>query len=125
MNAETTTDKTCSNCNAQNEWNARYCQVCEQPLAGWNPDHVSRLPYERTFPQPDVNLLYLQLPDTADVIAFDIQQVSKLRVGRADISTSTLPDVDLAPYHGRLRGVSRNHALILREEGSVHAARYL
>jgi pSer/pThr/pTyr-binding forkhead associated (FHA) protein len=41
-------------------------------------------------------------------------------LGRSDHRSSYLPDIDLAPYHARERGVSRRHAVLVCYKDLLH-----
>lgn len=43
----------------------------------------------------------------------------ELLVGRSDVQTTTVPDIDMAPYGAAERGVSRRHAVIRRGEDTL------
>lgn len=40
--------------------------------------------------------------------------------GRSDSSSTYLPDIDLAPFNARDKGVSRRHAVLVRYRGMIH-----
>lgn len=40
--------------------------------------------------------------------------------GRSDSSSTYLPDIDLAAYDARDKGVSRRHAVLIRYRGMIH-----
>lgn len=48
--------------------------------------------------------------------AFHVPVRSAITIGRSDQENRVKPDVDLTPYGGYQKGVSRNHALILVRE---------
>ena len=50
---------------------------------------------------------------------FEASDIDQLTLGRSDPQTGFLPDVNLTPYNGLEKGVSRKHAAI------VHANRFL
>lgn len=40
-------------------------------------------------------------------------------IGRTDVTSSYLPDIDLAAFGGQQHGVSRRHAVLVRHQGAV------
>ena len=53
-------------------------------------------------------------------LVFDAEQVSPLVIGRSDPSLPLQPDIDLSPYSGSERGISRRHAAIIWHNGALH-----
>lgn len=41
-------------------------------------------------------------------------------LGRSDVSTSYIPDVDLGEFRGQQKGISRRHAALIRYRNLVH-----
>lgn len=62
--------------------------------------------------------LILFFPNRSEPFHFNAK--GTLRLGRADTSTGTNPDIDLTPYFGAQLGVSRLHAEIIFTNGRFH-----
>ncbi len=58
----------------------------------------------------------------SDRIAFliDTPFVEGYIIGRSDESAQYVPDIDLAPYDSREKGVSRRHAALVNYRGQPH-----
>lgn len=54
-----------------------------------------------------------------DPLLFDAGNVVELIIGRLDPDTGESPHVDLEPYGGTDKGVSRRHATVNRRDGSL------
>lgn len=55
-----------------------------------------------------------------EVFTFDLPDVEGYIVGRSDAQNPASPDLDLARFGGRERGVSRRHAALVYFEKAVH-----
>lgn len=64
-------------------------------------------------------LLRLRLPEQRVHFDFNADEVNEITIGRRDVDTNTLPTVDLNPYDGLEKGVSRRHAVILRKSNQA------
>jgi hypothetical protein len=72
--------------------------------------------------RPGSNLVPHEVPwalefrviETGEV--FHVPVRSAMTIGRSDVDNTIRPDVDLAPYGGYQKGVSRRHAIILVRE---------
>ncbi len=66
-----------------------------------------------------------QLPWVIELVASPIPQPiraqfeKRLVIGRSDKATNFLPDVDLAPYHADVYGISRQHAALVANSGQL------
>ena len=58
------------------------------------------------------------IADTSHTVTVSVRQV--ITIGRHDTSQGIRPDVDLAPYRGYHFGVSRRHAIILRQNNTLY-----
>lgn len=63
--------------------------------------------------------LELQVRDSGGRFIFDYDSIEELSIGRRDPNSQTAPDVDLEPFDGLNKGVSRQHAMIVRREGAL------
>lgn len=64
--------------------------------------------------------LMLFVRGAPDPLLFDAGSVVELIIGRLDPDTGESPHVDLEPYGGTEKGVSRRHATIIRRDGSLN-----
>ena len=62
--------------------------------------------------------LRFHIADTGHTIMVSVRQV--ITIGRHDSAQGIRPDVDLAPYRGYHFGVSRRHAIILRQANMLY-----
>lgn len=63
--------------------------------------------------------LMLFVRGAPDPLLFDAGSVTELVIGRLDPDTGDSPHVDLQPFGGTDKGVSRRHATIIRRDGSL------
>ncbi|MEZ4669876.1 MAG: FHA domain-containing protein [Anaerolineae bacterium] len=63
--------------------------------------------------------LMLFVRGAPDPLLFDAGSVTELVIGRHNPDTGETPHVDLEPYSGTEKGVSRRHATIIRRDGSL------
>ena len=83
-----------------------------------NPVSTSARPGENDLePQELPAFIRFHIADTGHAIRTSVRQV--ITIGRHDPSQGIRPDVDLAPYRGYYFGVSRRHAIILRQKNSL------
>ncbi len=119
---------TCPNPDCRREISAReaYCPHCGTVLpktqaAVGNTNVIDRDEDDLTFhpigtASLDSNMrLRLRLPEFRVHFDFDAEDASEVTLGRKDPDTNTLPRVDLTPYDGANKGVSRKHAVIMRK----------
>ncbi len=64
-----------------------------------------------------IRQLSLLLQDERDVL---LNLTDRAIIGRADEADGFIPEIDLAPFHGRDKGVSRRHAEFILREGQLH-----
>jgi hypothetical protein len=64
--------------------------------------------------------LMLYIRGIEDPFVFDAGAIDELVIGRFDPDTNTAPGVDLEPFGGAEKGVSRRHATIVRRDGSLN-----
>lgn len=81
----------------------------EEGEARWGTAHFSSR----------MNLL-VYIRDVEQPFVFDANEVEELVLGRFDPDTNTSPDIDLQEFGGADKGVSRQHAMIMRREGSLN-----
>jgi len=64
--------------------------------------------------------LVLSVRDSKYLFTFDADSIDDIGIGRYDYHTGSAPMMDLADYGGGIKGVSREHAAILRRHGSLY-----
>lgn len=80
----------------------------QQPTSGSEPAN-------QTAPLPAPWRVLLQIGgQNQTTVGLEVKD--QLLLGRTDPLTDTRPDLDLTPYGGQQAGVSRRHALIVRDE---------
>lgn len=105
----------CNQCGTLHTTNTLFCDECGNRLS---PDEVvaaRKTPDARAQDRP----LAVDLSTSDGQKHFHIMLEQQALIGRKDESTSTLPDVDLAPAGGQSAGVSRRHARLVRQGASV------
>jgi pSer/pThr/pTyr-binding forkhead associated (FHA) protein len=64
--------------------------------------------------------LLLAVHNGTKSVHLDMPLVEGYVIGRSDDALNYVPDIDLAAYDSRERGVSRRHAALVNYEGAVH-----
>ncbi len=64
-------------------------------------------------------VLQLKVLEYGNTFNFDYDSVQELLIGRRDPINNAHPDVDLEPFGGVDKGVSRRHASIVRKDGAL------
>lgn len=118
---------TCPNCGHENADDEKICVRCgtllgqyastralpdadyEEGTAKWGSARFS----ERM-------LLILSIEQNPRALIFNANEVEQLLIGRRNPDTGEAPDVDLSDYEAHNKGVSREHAAIVRKDGSLH-----
>lgn len=59
--------------------------------------------------------IYVRIGTNEDNIALPSDKTEYL-IGRSDPKNNIIPEIDLGPYGGQMMGVSRRHAVILRDQ---------
>ncbi len=65
-------------------------------------------------------LLEIEVQETGVRFAFPYDEFTAIALGRRDNRTGIIPEVDLTPHGGGEKGVSRQHARIVREKASLY-----
>jgi hypothetical protein len=119
----------CTNCQHRNREGYLYCESCGFPLDASQKDRTSTRQLERgnavlsakatwgtaRLTQSSEILLHIDEAQEPVKLAIDRRSI----VGREDISSDNHPDINLVPYGGLEKGVSRNHAMIERSEDTL------
>jgi hypothetical protein len=121
--------KSCPNCMHELDDSAAICDFCGLLLDSSETSTTRTLEdidYEDTVPKwgtarfnSRMNLV-VRLRDGGATFVYDADAVEELMIGRLDPVTRQSPDIDLHPYQGAERGVSRRHATIVRRDGALH-----
>jgi len=120
----------CPECGRNNEDTAKICIYCGTALV----DLVREIAATRSFNDTDfeegvpkwgsarfnarMNLI-ISVEKTAKAMIFDAENIEELVIGRIDPDTNEVPEIDLTPYGGLDKGVSRRHAAVIRKDGSL------
>lgn len=120
-----TDTKVCKACGKSNDVTATVCAYCNTPFVAMLPSqttsHVPLAPNKQFTPERVVQLTSLY----ADLIVFQIANYEQPLLVKVSGDAVTIgryspgekpPTVDLTPFNGSLMGVSRQHALITKEE---------
>ncbi|MGQ9851394.1 MAG: FHA domain-containing protein [Aggregatilineaceae bacterium] len=117
-------DQICEHCGTANPENESYCQACGQLLPAGRAMATQRLAVPPS-PKPQLRwgtalfdertLLQFEVKDTGEQITFELHE--ECVVGRAHKDVT--PDLDLSPFQAMERGVSRRHAKLTRQSGTV------
>jgi len=121
---------TCPNCGFENREEEKLCVRCGQPLVDLTKETATRTlgdtDYEEGVPKwgsarfNAQMYLILEAVEYGQSYTFDANQVDQLIIGRKDPNTGTLPDVDLSIIGAVEHGVSRQHAMVIRQDGALH-----
>ncbi|GAB4421650.1 MAG: FHA domain-containing protein [Anaerolineae bacterium] len=117
-------DQVCEHCGKVNPENESYCLACGQLLPAGRVMATQRLA-EPPHPKFELRwgtaffdmrtLLQLEVKETGERITFELGEECVLGRKHQD----SIPDLDLGPYQARERGVSRRHAKLTRQSGTV------
>jgi pSer/pThr/pTyr-binding forkhead associated (FHA) protein len=119
--------KPCPNCQRDIEDTTLICPYCGSLIATdssstralGNTDVEDGIPRWGTARFNDRMNLVLRLRDSRTTFVYDAEQITELLIGRRDPTNDKMPDLDLDPYGGADKGVSRNHAAIVRRDGAL------
>ncbi|MEL6148028.1 MAG: FHA domain-containing protein [Chloroflexota bacterium] len=120
----------CGNCKYRNREGYLFCEDCGFPLDANARDRTST----RQFDEQDDPILsakatwgtarlsseseiFLHLDESREPLKLNV--LGRSVVGREDASTHNHPDIDLVPFGGLEKGVSRVHAIFERSEGTL------
>lgn len=67
----------------------------------------------------DKMTLHLRLRGENKTFSVDAETMKEITLGRGDPATGVMPTIDLSPYEAMEKGVSRNHAQIIRREDNA------
>ncbi len=103
---------------------------CGTPLVDMNKEQATRTldntDYEEGMPKWGMARfngkmrLLLQVLETGQEFRFDADSVEEIVLGRHNPDTGEVPQVDLTAAGGIDKGVSRNHAVIIRRDAALH-----
>jgi hypothetical protein len=123
---------TCPNCERVNPDTEKICTFCGELLPNANQYSSTRkigdADYEegvfktgsaRFTGRSTLTIKVEGADPSAKSFTFDADAVDELVIGREDPETHLAPDVDLANFGALEKGVSRRHARIVRQDGSL------
>jgi hypothetical protein len=120
----------CSNCERENDENAKICVYCGEPLIDLTPGTATRAlddtDFEEGVPKwgsARFNIrtnLVLGVDGEIRTFTFDAEEIEELIMGRTDPNSGEAPEVPLDEYNALDQGVSRRHASIIRKDGSLY-----
>jgi pSer/pThr/pTyr-binding forkhead associated (FHA) protein len=64
--------------------------------------------------------LFIHVLTQQPIARFSLPQTNGAIIGRTDINSDFVPDIDLAPFEAREAGVSRRHAALIRYHDALH-----
>lgn len=116
----------CPDCGATNAADELYCLRCGlllHPLPGARTvrDETQRLVHEPpidTAHFDDDSVLVLLIPGYGEIVRARVRR-AELMIGRRSAEGVMIPDIDLAPYQADVKGVSRLHAAIRRQDDTL------
>lgn len=121
--------KLCQHCGYSNREGFYFCEECGQPIAKEAPKETATQKIDQSLEHYEWRTSYgtahfhqnatilLRIVDDSSPI--QIKPTEQVILGRKDADNRVSPDVDLAPYGGVEKGVSRIHAAILRTEDAL------
>lgn len=106
----------CQECDFENIEGTLICEECGFPMIGAEYEVPSRI----------INVGTTVLETTTIVLEFkgyptpvELKSMPKMVFGRFDATATARPDFDLNPYGAYEKGVSRMHAALVRQEGTI------
>ncbi len=119
----------CTNCDHKNREGYLYCENCGFPLDTSVRDRTSTRQLERDDPVLSAKATWgtARLSVTSEIILHidtaqepvKLSTANRTVVGRQDATSNSFPDLDLIPFGGLEKGVSRVHAMIERSEDTL------
>lgn len=122
--------QTCPRCMHSNRDGELVCQRCRQPLTKYTGlatrqmkavlDFEDEPPANFYAPDPKTvsNKITIELAESGERL--EIENQSRIVIGRSSTHSVRTPDVDLAPFHAFSKGVSSLHASIFRADNCVN-----
>jgi pSer/pThr/pTyr-binding forkhead associated (FHA) protein len=112
----------CPVCGYENNNQAKVCARCSNVLqtATKQIDMPTEMESKQRLGKSEVRKkLYLHLRELNEMLSVSIDEDREIVLGRSDPATNHKPDVDLAPYDAVDKGVSRSHAMIKVDNGTL------
>jgi len=119
---------TCPNCKHEEMDGAIFCSECgmqlvksdaltTQNIRSEEVDKTPTSPFETEIPNPNNVWISLHMVDSGQILP--ISERNEFTMGRSSENQPITPDIDLSPYKAYDNGVSRLHAVVRRNGGSV------
>lgn len=120
----------CPNCDRDNRDDAKICQYCGNLLVSAEREASTRALGDTDFEDGTpkwgsakfnsrTNLIIGVEGETGNLV-FDADEISELIMGREDPKSGEAPELDLSTFNALEKGVSRQHAAIIRKDGSLY-----
>jgi pSer/pThr/pTyr-binding forkhead associated (FHA) protein len=118
----------CPNCKHEEIEGAIFCSECgtqlvrsdagtTQQIASEDADKIPTSPLDSGLPNPNNVWISLHMLDSGQILP--ISERNEFTMGRISDSQPIMPDIDLSSFKAYDNGVSRLHAVIRRNSGSV------
>lgn len=122
---------TCPNCGRENQEKDKLCMYCGEVLIDLARESASTRTLEDTDFEENVpkwgsarftSRIHLIINYNGDdhYVTIETADMHQLIVGREDPNTGQRPPIDLTDLGAQDKGVSRQHAALLRKDGSLH-----
>lgn len=83
------------------------------------PASDSPLPLRATGPLDEELPWVIEFRVVGTPATIQVQVHESMLIGRGDVQRGVYPDVDLLPYGGQIKGVSREHALVIAKDNRI------
>lgn len=120
----------CPNCGNENQADAKICVYCGNLLIDVTKAASTRALDDTDFEEGTPKWgsarfnsrtnLVIGVESEPRTFLFDANDIEELIIGRADPKTGQAPPIDLTPHQAMDKGVSRQHAAIVRKDGSLY-----
>ena len=116
----------CPVCGFENSTSVRLCVKCQSVLHIETHKIDQPDEYSRGNPKWGTRSigkrLYLHIQGSVESLEYELQDGAEMIVGRFDVETNKAPEIDLTPFGADEKGLSRNHAVLTYQNGSLKVA---
>jgi predicted ATPase len=121
----------CRECGHRNRAGSLFCENCRAPLLVLHdiPQPRTKVVTAQEYGDGSYNwgtgsftensTLVIEMEDSSEAYKINAAHISGLVIGRYDPFSGSTPDIDLNPFGGLEKGVSRHHARIVRQDNSL------